>query len=132
MSANAGEKPQSMLWPDSDDRPVQLPERRLLDAIASGELDQHLVAIADAVRARRELLHTVRSAHAIAAFCVGDTVLFNGNIRPRYLQHEAAVITALDDRQVTVRLWRPLGRFGHGEVRCPPLALQKLDRRTAS
>lgn len=124
MSANADEKPQSMLWTSSDDRQVQLPERQLLDAIASGELDQHLVAIADAVRARRELLHTVRSAHAIAQLCVGDTVMFNGNIRPRYLQHEAAGITALDERQITVRLWRRVGRFGDGEVRCPPLALQ--------
>lgn len=57
--------------------------------------------------------------------------MFNGNIRPPYLQHEAAVVTGLDERQVTVRLWRPVGRFGDGEVRCPPLALQKVDRRSA-
>jgi hypothetical protein len=132
VSANAGEELRSMLWSSSDDRQAKLPERQLLDAIANGELDQHLVAIGDAVRARRELLHTVRSAHAIAELCVGDTVMFNGNIRPRYLQHEAAVITALDDHAVTVRLWRPVGRFGDGEVRCPPLALHKLDRRPAS
>jgi hypothetical protein len=132
VSANADEKSQPMLWPDLDDRQAKLPEHQLLDAIASGELDQHLVAIADAVRARRELLHTVRSAHAIAELCVGDTVMFNGNVRPRYLQHEAAVITAVGDRQVTVRLWRAVGRFDDGEVRCPPLALQKLERGAVS
>jgi hypothetical protein len=121
-----------MLWSDADDRQLKMPERQLLDAIASGELDTHLVAVADAVHARRELLHTVRSVSAIADFCVGDTVMFNGAIRPRYLQHEAAVITGLDDHWVTVRLWRPVGRFGDGELRCPPLALQKLDRASVS
>jgi hypothetical protein len=40
-------------------------------------------------------------------------------------------VTAVDDHTVTVRLWRPVGRFGEGELRCPPLALRKLDRGTA-
>jgi len=35
------------------------------------------------------------------------------------------------DRTVTVRLWRPVGRFGERELRCPPLALRKLDRETS-
>jgi hypothetical protein len=49
------------------------PERQLLAAITTGELDEQLVAIADAVHARRQLLHTVRSAYAIAELCVGGT-----------------------------------------------------------
>ena len=76
----------------------------MLDAIASSELDEHLVAIADAVRARRELLHTVWSATAIAQLCVGDTVMLDANIRPRYLAHEPAVITELDEHWVTLRV----------------------------
>ncbi len=100
----------------------------MLDAIAAGDLDQHLVAIADAVHARRQLLHTIRSAQAIAELCVGDTVIFTNRIRPRYLERELAQVTEIDERLVTVRLRRPLGRFGDGEVRCPPLALHKLDR----
>ena len=115
-----------MLWGGSEDRTLKLPERQLLDAIASGELDDHLVAIADAVHARRELLHTVRSATAIAQLCVGDTVMFNGNVRPGYLEHELAVITELDEHWVTLRLARPVGRFGDAELRCPPLAVRKL------
>jgi hypothetical protein len=128
MRAKVSEEPESMLWSEPEDRQMMAPERQLLDAIANGELDQHLVAIADAVRARRELLHTVRSAGAIAQFCVGETVMFNANIRPRYLQYEAAVIAALDDHWVTVRLCRPVGRLGDRELCCSPLALVKLDQ----
>jgi hypothetical protein len=119
---------EEMLWSAEADRGMGPPERQLLDAIADGELDQHLVAIADAVRARRELLHTVEAATALASLCVGDTVMFNHRVRPRYLEHELAVITELGDRWVAVRLLRPAGRFQDGEVRRPPLALKKLDR----
>lgn len=115
------------LWSEQEDRGLDDPERQLLDAIAAGELDAHLGAIADAVHARRQLLHTVRSAKAIAELCVGDFVMFTGRIRPRYLEHELAQVTEVDDHAVTVRLSRPIGRFGHGQVRCPPLALRKLD-----
>jgi hypothetical protein len=106
-----------MLWSEQDDRTLKPPERGLLDAIAAGELDEHLVAISDAVQARRELLHTVSSAAAIAQLCVGDAVMFNRRIRPRYLEHELALITELDQHWVTVRLARPVGRFRDGELR---------------
>ena len=102
-----------IFWSASEDRALKLPERQLLDAIASGELDGHLVAIADAVQARRELLHTVRSATAIAQLCVGDTVMFSGNVRPRYLEHELAVVTELDEL------------LGHAASRPPGRALPR-------
>lgn len=128
VNARGGSSFPRMLWSDSEDRTLKDPERQLLDAIASGELDEHLVAIADAVHARRELLHTVRSATAIAQLCVGETVMLNGNVRPRYLAHELAVITELDEHWVALRLGRPVGRFRDGELRCPPLAVRKLAR----
>ena len=112
------------------DQSSSAPERLLLDAIAAGELDEHLVALADAVHARRALLHTVRSANAIAELCIGDSVRINRNVRPSYLHGEHGVIVDLDDHAVTVRLLRPVGRFRSGELRCPPLALDKLDRPT--
>jgi hypothetical protein len=131
VSIEIDDSTQSLLWSQTDVRRLKDPERKLLDAITAGELDEHLVAIADAVHARRQLLHTVRSAQAIAELCVGDTVMFTNRIRPRYLEHELAEVTEVDDRMVTVRLWRPVGRFGEGELRCPPLALRKLDRGTS-
>jgi hypothetical protein len=47
------------------------PERLLLDQIGAGALDPHLVAIADAVRARHELLQTITSHKALAVLNVG-------------------------------------------------------------
>jgi len=120
------EHDQPLLWSSLDDRQLMPPERQLLEQIAAGDLDQHLVAIADAVYARRALLHTVRSANAIAELRVGETVMFTAKVRPRYLEHELAVIEAIDDRSVTVRLWRPVGRFRDGTLCCPPLVLRKL------
>lgn len=126
MSVGAENAPQPLLWSVDDDRTLKDPERQLLDAIAAGDLDPHLVAIADAVHARRELLRTVAAATALAQLCVGDDVMFNHKARPRYLIHEAATVVEIDDRTVAVRLWRPVGRFRDGPVRCPPLALHKL------
>jgi hypothetical protein len=117
---------QPLLWTTSEDRQLMPPERQLLEQIAAGELDHQLIPIADAVQARLELLHTVRSANALAELSIGDKVTFTAKVRPRYLEHELAVIESLDDRSVAVRLWRPVGRFGDGTVRCPPLALRKL------
>ena len=131
VSIEIDDNMQSSLWSQKDDRLLKDAERRLLDAITAGELDAHLVAIADAVHARRQLLHTVRSAQAIAELSVGDTVMFTNRIRPRYLEHELGEVTAVDDRTVTVRLWRQVGRFGENELRCPPLALRKLDHGTS-
>jgi hypothetical protein len=128
MGVPAGVMPSSMLWSEHEDRALKAPERGLLDAIAAGELDEHLVAIADAVRARRELLRTVDSATAIASLCVGDTVIFNRLIRPRYLEHEMAVITDLDAHWVTVSLARPVGRFREGKLLCPPLDPMEVGR----
>ena len=54
--------------------------------------------------------------------------MFTAKVRPRYLEHELAVIEAVDDRSVTVRLWRPVGRFADGTVRCPPLVLRKISQ----
>jgi hypothetical protein len=117
---------QALLWSVEDDRRLRDPERQLPDLIAAGDLDEHLVAVADAVQGRRELLRTVAAATALAQLCVGDDVMFTHDVRPRYLAHEAATIVELEARSVAVRLWRPVGRFGDGVVRCPPLALRKL------
>jgi hypothetical protein len=102
------------------------PERMLLDQIASGELDPHLVAIAEAVRARHDLLHTINSQKALAMLTVGDRVRINHHASPQYLHGVHGVITELDGHAAVVRVHRPIGRFKTGEIRCPPLVLDRL------
>jgi len=101
-------------------------KRALLDAIAAGDLDDRLGAIAAAVEARRRLLLTVRSATALSALCVGDVVRISEQISPRYLAGLHGTVVGLDDHAATVRLEHPVGRFASGRVRCPPLTLEKL------
>lgn len=101
-------------------------EGSLLDAIAAGELDDHLEALAAAVEARRQLVYTVRSATALATLCPGDLVRIGDEVSPRYLAGRHATVLDVDAQAATVRLDRPVGRFANGRVRCPPLALHKL------
>lgn len=103
------------------------PERLLLDQIAAGALDPHLVAIADAIHARRELLDTINSAKTLALLNIGDRVRFNHHTRPQYLRGVEGNVIELDQHTATVCVHRPIGRFHNGEIhRCPPLLLDRL------
>ncbi len=106
--------------------PPAIRERLLLQAIADGELDDHLGALADAIHARHHLLHTVRTATALSALCVGDQVRINTTIKPRYLHGVHGKIIDIDNESATICVHRPIGRFHSGHIRCPPLALEKL------
>jgi hypothetical protein len=98
--------------------------RSLLDAIAEGEIDDHLASIAAAVDARRYLIDTIDSSHMLATLCVGDRVRIGPRVSPRYLVGLDGTVVELDDRAATVQLDVPTGRFESGRVRCPPLALE--------
>jgi hypothetical protein len=76
--------------------PPAIRERLLLGAIADGELDDHLTALADAIHARHRLLHTVATATALSALCVGDQVRINTTIKPRYLHGVHGKIVDID------------------------------------
>jgi hypothetical protein len=106
--------------------PPAIRERLLLQAIADGELDDHLGALADAIHARHHLLHTVATATALSALCVGDQVRINTAIKPRYLHGVHGKIVDIDNESATICVHRPFGRFHSGHIRCPPLALEKL------
>ncbi|MGI8731445.1 MAG: hypothetical protein ACR2LK_15930 [Solirubrobacteraceae bacterium] len=108
------------------------PDRLLLDAIADGELDHSLHALADAIDARRHLLHTVKAATALAQLCVGDQVRINHTVSPKYLNGACGRVIDVDEHSATVCLHRPVGRFHSGHVRCPPLALDLLQPQAAA
>lgn len=48
------------------------PATTLLDQITAGKLDPHLTAIAEAIRARFDLLQTVNSAKALGQLNLGE------------------------------------------------------------
>jgi hypothetical protein len=102
-------------------------DRLLLDVIADGELDHSLHALADAINARLHLLHTVQAATALAQLCVGDDVRINHTVKPKYLHGAQGRVIDIDEHTATVCLHRPVGRFTSGHIRCPPLALDRLN-----
>lgn len=104
------------------------PESMLLHQIADGALDSHLQALAEAIHARRHLLHTVATQTALAQLCVGDEVQIDNTVRPQYLRGLRGNVLEIDDERVTICVHRPVGRFTSGEIRCPPLTLQKLSK----
>jgi hypothetical protein len=88
----------------------------LLEAIAAGELDLHLPAIARAIDGRLHLIRTMRSIDALAELVVGDLVRINHHARPRYLDGQRAQIVDVDAQAATIRLERPIGRFTSGKL----------------
>ena len=103
------------------------PDRLLLDAIADGELDHSLTALADAIHARLHLLHTVHAANALAQLCIGDEVRINHTVKPRYLHGACGRVIDIHGHDVAVGLHRPVGRFTSGHIRCSALALERLN-----
>jgi len=118
--------------PQPGPQPAADPERLLLEAIADGELDRHLAALANAINARRHLLHTVKAATALAQLCVGDEVRINHTVTPKYLHGIRGRVIDLDDDSATICSHRPVGRSTSGHVRCPPLALDRLQPHPAA
>jgi hypothetical protein len=111
--------------PEIDERE---PERLLFDQIASGALDPHLTQIAEAISARSLLLQTIASAKALAELTVGDRIRINSQATPRYLHGIEGTVVDLDEESAIVCVHRPVGRFKSGEIRCPPLVLDRLPR----
>jgi hypothetical protein len=101
-------------------------ERLLLDQIAAGELDPYLTVVADAIHARYELVQTISAAKALAMLNVGDRVRINHHASPRYLHGIQGNVVELDEHTATVCVHRAIGRFKSGEIRCPPLVLDRL------
>lgn len=111
--------------PDAGERE---PERLLLEQIAAGALDPHLTQIAEAICARSLLLQAIASAKALAELTIGDRIRINSHATPRYLHGIEGTVVDLDEESATVCVHRPVGRFKSGEVRCPPLVLDRLGR----
>jgi hypothetical protein len=63
----------------------------------------------------------IDSSHALARLCVGDRVLVNAKVRPRYLAGMGGTVVDVDEHTATVQLDFPVVRLETGRV--PRLAL---------
>jgi len=100
-----------------------------IDAVAAGECDRHLDALAEAVSHRLHLLRAAREAVLMATLRRGDRVMINHSARPQYLHGEPGTVIDWAGDKIVVRLDQPVGRFVNGEVRCPPTVLEPLGPR---
>jgi hypothetical protein len=97
-----------------------------IDAVADGEFDRHIDALAEAVSRRVVLLRAAREAILMATLRKGDRVRINHSARPQYLHGQPGTVIDWAGDNVVVRLDEPVGRFVNGEVRCPPGVLEPL------
>jgi hypothetical protein len=86
----------------------------LVERIQAGELDAELPVLAAA-----------QALITRASLRVGDRVRINHRARPLYLHGRTGTVAGFYGQSVIVRLDQPVGRFVTGELRCPPLALDR-------
>ena len=97
----------------------------LVERIHAGELDAELPVLAAALAERQQLLAAAHSLITRASLRVGDRVRINHRARPLYLHGQVGTVAGFYGQSVIVRLDQPVGRFVTGELRCPPLALDR-------
>jgi hypothetical protein len=97
----------------------------LVERIRAGELDAELPVLAAAIAERRQLLAAAQALITRASLRVGDQVRINHRARPLYLHGRTGTVAGFYGQSVIVRLDQPVGRFVTGELRCPPLALDR-------
>ncbi|UNX55165.1 hypothetical protein MF406_02445 [Georgenia sp. TF02-10] len=98
----------------------------LVGLIATGALDDHLGTLQAAISQRHRDCQRTASNQAAARLQIGDRVMLNHDVRPLYLHGATGTVTGWASHNVIVQLDNPTGRFTTGQLRCPPLALQRL------
>lgn len=100
--------------------------RELAARIAAGQLDGDLSLLAAVINQRLGLLAAARSTAIVAGLAVGDRVRINHDAKPMYLHGRAGTVTGWHGQTVVVQLDHPIGRFTTGQLRCPPLVLDRM------
>jgi hypothetical protein len=98
----------------------------LIERIQAGELDAELPVLAAAIAERQQLLAAAQALITRASLRVGDRVRINHRAQPLYLHGHTGTVAGFYGQSVIVRLDQPVGRFVTGELRCPPLAVDRL------
>jgi hypothetical protein len=111
----------------SGGRVIEAPETQLLvGLITTGGFDDHLGTIQAAISRRHRELARDASNRRAAELTIGDRVRLSRDIRPLYLRGATGTVVGWASQNVVLQLDDPAGRFATGQLRCPPLGLERL------
>jgi len=83
----------------------------VVEQIINGDLDGELDSIKEALRQRRKLKSSQKTAMAMITINVGDIVVLK-NLTPKYVNGERAKVVKKNRTKFQVKLDKPVGRFG--------------------
>ena len=99
----------------------------LTQQIYSGQADEFLDRILDAVKERKSQVREVENRDQFLSLSVGDEVAFNDHCRPKYIRGMKAVVVKHNRTKIVVRLTETRRRMTEGtEVVTPVSILSKV------
>jgi hypothetical protein len=101
----------------------------IFSQIASGDFDEDFDNVFQALRERERYVRSLKASQALGTLQPGDTVRFNNEARPKYLQGGLATVERLNSTRVVITLITDHGsRYRQGmSLPCPPDILEKVD-----
>jgi len=99
----------------------------LTQQIHSGQADEFLDRILDAVKERKSQVREVDNREQFLSLSPGDEVEFNDHCRPKYIRGMRAVVVNHNRTKIVVRLTETRRRYAEGtEVVTPVSILNKV------
>jgi hypothetical protein len=107
--------------------PSTLMQHDIAGRVRSGELDDELPSLVEAITWRMRLIEERRAAEVLATLVVGEHVRISGQVKPRYLEGATGEVHIIEADHVVVCLNTPIGRFKNGHINCPPGILKRIE-----
>jgi len=97
----------------------------IVNVIIDGDADTFLDSIAGAIKKRREAINSKK----MFMLSPGDTVMFNSQTRPKYLQGLEATVVRCNQKRVVVKIKDADSRarkYAYGEFTTPVSLVEKI------
>lgn len=101
-------------------------QRDLAGRARSGELDDELPGLIEAITERMRVIEERRTAEVLATLAIGERVRLTDQVKPRYLAGATGEVHMIEADHVVVCLDTPVGRFKSGHIDCPPGILERI------
>ncbi|MFI5405117.1 MAG: hypothetical protein ACHQ1D_01250 [Nitrososphaerales archaeon] len=100
----------------------------VIEDIVKGKFDNNLDAISRAIKDRRTALNGIK----LYSFRAGDTVKFNSQTRPKYLQGLTAEVVRVNQKRIVVKFVDETSKsrarkYGWGDFTTPISLVDKVD-----